>query len=327
MASLAKQALAFVFIAQAALAAGAADCPKPDCFIRTVMVVVPFAAGGPTDQVARAWATQLSKQLGQAVVVENKPGAAGAIAMAAVAHAAPDSYTILVTNQGPITISPLVVTRMPVDPAKDLVAAARIAVAPQVLVARTDRAYTNLKEFADYAQKRPGNVTFGSPGNASLGHLLGERFSSISGAKLQHVTYRGQGPALSDLRGGQLDSVFTDLGAVSEDIKAGRLRALAVSGERRTGLNPEIPTFAELGVRGADSGWIGAFFPAKTDPAIISRLNTETRKALADPEFQKRLRDVGLEDGALDSAAFARTIASETAGWTTLVKQANIKAD
>jgi tripartite-type tricarboxylate transporter receptor subunit TctC len=323
MATLTSRLIAATLLFSFFVTARAADCPEPKCFDGMVTVVVPFAAGGPTDQVARLWAAGLSRALGQPVVVDNKPGANGAIAMAHVAKAAPDSRTILVTNQGPISITPNLSTRLAVNPARDLVPAVQIAISPQALVARANAPFKDLKELTDYAGKNSGGANYGSPGTGTHGHLLGEQFARNSGTKLRHVPYRGSAPAMADLVGGQIDVMFVELGAALNN----KVRVLAVSGERRTALAQDAPTFAELGFRGVESGWIGAFFPAGTDPAIVSRLNTETQKMVRGAEFRAKLQTAGMEAGVLDRTAFAGAVSAESAKWATVIRQSNIKID
>jgi tripartite-type tricarboxylate transporter receptor subunit TctC len=248
------------------------------------------------------------------------------LGIAAAAKAQPDGKTILVANSHALLIAPHLYRTPEVNPKMDLVPVAQIALAPQVLVVLPDAPYKNLQEFVDYASIR--SSTYGSSAAGSLGHLLGQRLVTTAGAThLEHVAYPGSGAALGALRAGKLDSLLIDLGSVLADLKRRKLRALAVSGDRRVALVPDVPTFAEQGVPGVQSAWIAAFLPAGTGSAIVTRLNTESRRVLASPEVQSRLRQAGLEGSTLDLAAFARAMSTESAGWTTLVKRSGIKLE
>jgi tripartite-type tricarboxylate transporter receptor subunit TctC len=302
-----------------------ADCPEPKCFYKPMKIVVPFAAGGSVDRVARELAPALSKAFAQPVVVENKAGAGGAIGMESVAKSPPDSHTILLSNQGPISITPHVFSRIPVDPSRDLVPAVQVATSPLVIVVRVEAPFRSLKELTAYAAQKQGGASFGSAGNGSLGHLFGTDFAKSSGSKLTHIPYKGTGSAMIDLAGGQLDAVVTDLASI--DLKSGKLRVLAATGRQRSKSAPDVPTFSELGYNNLESGWIGAFFPAKTDPEIVSRLNTEMRKILREEEFKGKLRAAGFDAGTLDTAAFASLVRSDSNKWALVVKQLGIKAD
>ena len=297
------------------------DCPPPRCFDGVIKVIVPFAPGGSTDIVARRWAEQLSLSLSQQVVVENRGGAGGVLGADYVARSPADSRTILVSNQGPIAISPSVLRKMPFDPSKDLIPSVQIAQAPQAIVVRSDSNITDLRALA----RKSGGATYGTSGAGSIGHLLGLQLAGSPGASLTHVPYRGSAAALIDLAGGQVDAVIVELGNV--DLRSGRYRALAVTGQQRTSAAPSVPTLAELGFEGLNSGWVGAFFPAGTPSSVVSRLNTETRKILQDPAFRVALETAGLQPGSLGTTAFAALIQQETARFQRAAAQQNFKLD
>lgn len=297
------------------------DCPPPRCFDGPIIVVVPFAAGGSTDTVARRWAEQLSRRLSQPVVVNNKGGAGGVLGADYVAKSPADSRTILLSNQGPIAISPSILRRMPLDPSKDLIPSVQIALAPQAVVVHRDSNISDLRALT----RRPGGATYGTNGTGSIGHLLGLQLAGSPGATLTHVPYRGNAPALTDLAGMQVDAVIVDLGSV--DLRNGPYRALAVTGQQRASGAPNVPTFSELGFEGLNSGWVGAFFPAGTASSVVSRLNTETQKILQDPAFRAALETAGLQPGTLGTTAFASLIQQETARFKRVAAQQNLKLD
>ncbi|CAN7740648.1 Bug family tripartite tricarboxylate transporter substrate binding protein [Variovorax sp. LjRoot178] len=310
-----------------AACAQAADCPQPSCFTGPVKVVVPFAAGSSNDVTARAWADRLSKNIDKPVIVENVTGAAGGPALKMVADSRPDSQTILVTSQSPITIAPNV-TRFPVDPSKQLVPAALIAMNPQVLIVRAASEFKTVVELVRSLQAPPTPAHYGSSGRGSFSHLLGEQFALSAGIKANHVPYRGHNAAIADLTAGVLVFMVIDLNLLLPDINAGKVRALAVTGERRTSLAPQVPTFAESGYKDmTSSGWIGAFFPAGTHAAIVSRLNTENTRILANVEVQRQIITAGMEPGALGVSAFTALANADSARWATLARRANIRAE
>lgn len=320
MATVVKR-LATLALAMSAGAASSADCPEPKCYYMPITVVVPFGAGGAVDRVARLLAPELSKAFSQTIIVDNKPGAAGSIGMQAAARAAPDSHTLLLSNQGPIAVTPHLLKNVPVDPLKDLVPSAEVAINPQVLVVRADSPFRDLKALL----QKPNGATYGTGGAGSLGHLLGSILAGSPNARLTHVPYRGTGPAMQGVLGGQTDAAILDMG--SADLRSGRYRPLAVTGQRRSATAPDVPTFAELGFSGLESGWIGAFFPAGTHAAVVSRLNTEVQKILRNPEFRQALQAAGMEPGTLNTAAFGSLVREDSQRWAQVVRRYDIKTD
>lgn len=302
-------------------------CPPPSCFDRPVTAIVPFAPGGATDQLARAWGQALSKALNQPVVIANAAGAGGVVGLQRAARAAPDSHTLLFTSPGPVVVLPHVLSSMPVDP-KELVPATMIGTVPQLLVVRAESPYKSLKDLIAYARANPGKMSFGTGGNGSLAHLVTEHLGSTVGARMTHIPYKGSGPAITDLLGGHFEFSMTEIPAVASHLQAGRLRALAITGEQRFNSFPDVPTFAQQEVRGLEqAGWFGVFLPAGTHPAIASRLAIENARIVADPEFREHLLKAGVQSNPMSAADFARFVQASGAHWGRVVKQANIKVE
>lgn len=296
---------------------------------KAIRFVVPFAPGGTSEIVARSVASSLTAQLGQSVYVENKPGAAGNIAMAEVKRAAPDGYTLILGHVGTLAVNPaLFGAKLPYDPVKDFVAISLIAKVPNVIAVSQRSGFKTLAEFVAAAKAKPGSINYGSAGNGSAGHLAMEYFAAEAGIELVHVPYKGSGPMLTDLIGGQTQATFNGLPSLVAQIKGGALMPLALGSSARASSLPEVPTIAESGYPGFEtSQWYGLMAPAGTPTEIVSRLQTEVALALKSPEGTKRMRD----DGALligdTPEEFARFIAQERARWGEVVKKAKINVD
>ena len=245
--------------------------------------------------------------------------------MEAVARSEPNSRTILVTSQASIVIAPLINSKLPTVPSRDLIPVVQLATYPQALLVRQDSPFKTLKNLLDHATKKPGGIVFCSSGNGSYGHLLGAQLAISSRTSLIHVPYRGMASAMVDLAGGQLDAVIVDFR--SEEQQSKGIRALAVTGAQRVASAPEVPTFAELGFEGFESAWVGAFFPAGTDPAIVSRLNTEAQKVLQVASFKSELQKGGMATGTLNGERFAGLINTQSRRLAQVVRQTGIKAD
>ena len=257
---------------------------------RPVTVIVPFAAGGSTDVIARAVAEAMRGPLGQPVVVENRSGAGGALGTAQVAKAAPDGYTIGMGSASTLAINPAAYRSLPFDVAKDLAPVGAVAVVPNIMTINPKIKVGSISEFIALARTHKGRFSYGSSGNGSVSHLLGAQFNLATQADLQHVPYRGIGPALNDAVAGRVDVLFDNLPTSLPMVLAGRLRPLAVSGETRLAILPKVPTFAEVNLD--ELGWMGFFglvAPAATPVPIIARLNAALRAALAQPELRNRL--------------------------------------
>ncbi len=295
--------------------------------VRPVAMVVGFAPGGGTDTVARIIAKNLSESLGQQVVVENKAGAGGNIATEYVARAAPDGYTVLLGSVGSLAVAPHMVAGLAYDPLRDFAPITMAVVFANVIVVPPAVPAQTLAEFVRLAQAKPGTVTYGTSGIGGAGHLAGEMFNMRANIDIVHVPYKGGGPSMQGLLGGQVMSSFATPVSVVEHMKAGKLRALATTGPKRAMLLPDVPTVAESGYPGFEAmNWYAFVAPAKTPKAIIDRLNRELVKALAAPDVVAMLGKQGLEPSPGTPAELARTIEREYESWGKVVKRAGIKA-
>jgi tripartite-type tricarboxylate transporter receptor subunit TctC len=302
---------------------------------RAVRIVVPFAAGGTTDILARALAPELQRAFGQPFVVDNKPGAGGNNGAAEVAKAAGDGYTLLMGTVGTHAINPSLYPKMPYDHVKDFVPVSLVAGVPNVLVvnpAWAQRFNVNtVPDFIKALKAQPGRVNMASSGNGTSIHLAGELFKTMTGTFMVHLPYRGSGPALIDLMGGNVDVMFDNLPSSMPHIKAGKLKALAVTSAARSGALPELPTVEEAGgapLLGYEaSSWFGLLAPAGTPADIVSRVQQETAKALATAAMKERLLSQGANPSGNTPAEFTRLIAAETAKWARVVKASGAKVD
>jgi tripartite-type tricarboxylate transporter receptor subunit TctC len=295
---------------------------------RPISMVIGFAPGGGTDTASRIIAKKLGENLGQSVVVENKPGAGGNIATDYVAKAAPDGYTILLGSVGSLTVAPHIVKKLPYDPRRDLAPITMAVVFPNVLVVHPSVPAQNLAEFVKLAQAKPGTVTYGSSGIGGAGHLAGELFRIVAKAEIVHVPYKGGGPAVADLLGGQISAVFATPASGGAHVKAGKLRALAVTGAKRTPFLPDVPTIAESGYPGYEAtNWYAYVAPAKTPKEILGRLNRELVSVLSSSDVRAQLENHGLEPMPGTSEELAKYIEREYATWGRVVKEAKITAN
>ena len=300
---------------------------------RPVRIVVPFAPGGTTDILARALAPELGKAFGQTFVVDNKPGAGGNLGADLVAKSAPDGLTLLMGTVGTHAINAALYPKLPFDPVRDFAPITLVAGVPNVLVMNPAKAEAlhidNVAALIRYAKANPGKLNMASSGNGTSIHLSGELFKSMTGTYMLHFPYRGSGPALLDLIGGTMDLMFDNLPSALPQIKAGKLKALAVTSATRSAAVPELPTIAEAGpVKGFDaSSWFGLLAPAGTPGEIINRLQQETAKALQSAALKERLLAQGAIPGGQTPAEFATFIAAETAKWAQVVKASGAKVD
>ena len=295
---------------------------------KTVRIVVPFAAGGTTDVVARALAKDLSEMWGQSVVVENRGGAGGNIGADVVAKSAPDGYTLLMTSGSIFTVNPHMYPKMPFDAKKDFIAVTNVASGPQVVAVNPSIPAKTLKEFIAYAKGQPGKLNFGSAGIGSQVHMAGESFLDAAGIELIHVPYKGESAAYPDLVSGALQLVVGNSAAVAPYVSNGRLRALAVTSKTRSPLLPEVPTVAESGLPGFENtGWFGFMVPAGTPQAIVDRIHRDTVKALGNTEMKARLFVAGMSPVGNSPAEFAKAIDRESAHWAKVVERRKLKAN
>ena len=293
---------------------------------KPVKIIVPQTPGGASDALARIVGQKLSERWGQPVVVENRPGAGGNIGMEAVAKSPADGYTLLMSYVGTHAINGALYKKLPFDPEKDFTAAATLATLPFVVVVNPKMPAKNVQELA--AMSKETQVTYGSAGNGSVNHLLGEMFNSAAQAKLVHVPYKGAAPALQDLVGGQISAVFTSMPSVAQFIRAGTLRPLAVTSAKRSESFKDIPTIAESGYPGFDvNPWFGLFVPAGTPPAIVQKINAEVGAILKDPEIVKKMNGFGFDLVGGTPADFGALIRGEADRWTPVVRKLGIKVD
>jgi tripartite-type tricarboxylate transporter receptor subunit TctC len=293
---------------------------------RPVKMLVGFAAGGGTDVAARILAQKLTEALGQTVVVENRPGASGMIAAEAVAKSAADGYTLMMGSQTTLAVAPALYRKFSVDAAKDFVGVAMAGVSPLVLVVHPSVPVQSVRDLIALAKAKPGTINFGSGGLGTTPHMAGELFSIQAGVKMVHVAYRGEAPAINDLLGGQLHLIFANLSAVIGNVKAGSLRALAVTSAQRAATAPETPTIAEVALPGFDAAtWFALVAPAGTGREIVLRLNAEVTRLVAQPETQKRFADLGMTIGPGSPDALDAYIKSEIGKWSQVIREADVR--
>jgi tripartite-type tricarboxylate transporter receptor subunit TctC len=293
---------------------------------KAITTVVGFEPGGGTDTTARIVAPALGELLGQQVVVENRAGAGGNIAVDYVAKQAPDGYSIVLANVGALAVNPHIL-KTPYDPLKDLVPITMAVVFPNVLVVQPALPVKSVGDFVKLAKEKPG-LTYASSGIGGAGHLAGELLRGMAKIDIVHVPYKGGGPAMQGFLGGQVDSFFaTPISSISQ-IRSGRARAVATTGAKRAALMPDVPTVAESGYTGYEAlNWYGYLAPAKTPKEIIDRLNRDITKALANPQVVAALNKTGVEPQAMTPEEFGRYIAREYQTWGKVVKDAHIKAE
>ena len=295
---------------------------------KPVTVVVPFAAGGTTDILARVIGQALNKELGQPVVVDNRAGAGGNIGAALAAKAPADGYTLFMGTVGTHAINQSLYKKLPFDPIKDFQPLTRVAMVPNLLVANPTKPYKTVKELVAYAKAHPGKVNFGSSGSGSSIHLSGELFNALAGVQMVHVPYKGSAPAVTDLLGGQIDIMFDNMPSAIQHVRSGKLRPIAVTTAKRSPELPDVPTIAEAGVPGYEAtSWFGMFAPANTPAPVVAKLNTALVKVLADPEVKKKLAEQGAEPYSEKPEQFAEFIRKETAKWSKVVKDSGASAD
>lgn len=318
--ALAALALAATFHVQAADAPAAYPT-------RPITVLAPFAAGGTVDIVARILGQKLGQDLGQSFIVDNKGGAGGTIATGMLARAAPDGYTLMVHHVG-LAFNASLYDKLPFDTARDVLPLAYIGATPNVLVVTNSLPANTVPEFLALARKSPGSINYGSGGMGSAGHLPMEVLQGSTGVKLQHVPYKGSGPAITDLMSGQIQAMLLTIPAVMPFIQSGKLRAIATSGRKRTPALPNLPTLDEAGVKGFDyAPWYGFFAPAGTPPAVVARLHAAINKVLADPDVVKTLGQQGLEVQTMSREQFAGIVTADIAQWGKTIRALGVKGE
>lgn len=294
---------------------------------KTTTILVPFAAGGTVDIVARQLAPDLGKYLGDSVVIDNKGGAGGTIATAKLATSTADGKTIMFHHMG-FVFNPALYEKLSFDTRKDIVPVADIGVTPNVLVVTNSLPVNNVAQFLAYAKKNPGKINYGSGGIGSAGHLAMELFEESAQFQATHVPYKGSGPAITDLISGQIQAMFMTIAAIKPYIDSGQVRALATSGLSRTPSLPSIPTVSESGIKGFSfEPWYGVFAPAKTPQKTLEQLNSAVNEALKNPENQAKLAGQGLEVKPMTMPQFAAMVDADLAKWDKVIKRLNIKVD
>jgi len=292
---------------------------------KPIRYIVPFPPGGSSDLIARAIAPKMSERLGQPIVVENRPGAGGMLGVDVVAKAEPDGYIIGLAAAGALSSNVHLYPKMPFHPEKDLAPISNLAMIPFFLVAHPSQA-SSLKELIEQAKAKPGALSYGHGGQGSTMHLAGELLNMLAKVNVQSVPYKGSAPVSSDVLGGQIPFGVVDVPSAISNVRAGKLRALAVTSRQRIAAAPDVPTFEEAGVPGYEAvGWFGSVAPAGTPREIIQRLNLETRNALALPDVRERVIAAGTEPATTTPEEFAAYIREETKKWGEVVRAGGIK--
>ena len=323
--SVLRTSLALIAAASLSHVACAADATYPT---KPIHIVVPFPPGGSTDLMARRIAEKLQTAWGQPVIVDNRAGAGGTVGADYVAKSAPDGYTLLMGVTGTNAISGALYPNLPYDVEKDFAPVSLAVSAPLVLVRNPSFAPSTVKEVVAMSKAKPGSVTFGSPGNGTSMHLTGEMFKQAADISMVHVPYRGSAPALVDLLGGQIDTMFGDFFVVWPQLQAGKLKAIAVTSKQRHKMLPDVPTVAESGYPGFEAlSWQGVFAPAGAPAAVVEKLNGEINKALAAADVQEYFGSRGFTLGGSSAAEFKAFIQGEVPKWARIVKASGAKAN
>ena len=303
------------------------DCVAQTFPARAIRVIVPFAPGGGTDILIRTVSPKLSEALGQQLVIDNRAGGGSTIGSELAAKAPPDGYTLLMVDTS-FTTNPSLYSKLPYDSARDFAPVSLMAAAPVILIVHPSVPVKTVKEFVALAKSKPGQLNFASGGPGSSTHLGGELLKLVAGIDLVHIPYKGTGPAVADVLGGQVVMMFAGISSVKQYVAVGRLRAIAVTGQKRSPAMPEVPTFIESGLRGVDSGtYWGCLAPAATPKDIVNKLSTTIANVLKMGDIEKRLSDLGFDAIGGMPDQFATIIRSETEKWARVIKSAHVKLD
>jgi tripartite-type tricarboxylate transporter receptor subunit TctC len=314
--------VALSFLVAAAFALGADDFP-----MKPIRVIVAYPPGGSTDIIARILSQKLTDRFGQTMLVDNRAGAAGMIGAAIAAQSSADGYTLLLSDT-PFVVNPSVFAKVPYDPVRDFTPVIMVAQSPMMLVVNAAVPAQSLQELIKLAKAQPGKFTIGSAGTGASSHVVAELFKMRAGVNLTHVPYKGLGPALAEVAGGQINSVFSSIPAAMPLVKSGKLRVLGVCSPRRVAVAPEVPTMEEGGVRDFEAAiWYGYQGPAKVPKPIVATLSTEIARAAQLPDVRERFLGLGLEPLILMPREFHAYIAADLKKWAEVVKAANIKAE
>lgn len=311
------------FLATLTQVVGAQSYPE-----KPITLVIPYTAAGITDASGRLVAKKLSERLGQPIVVDNRPGAGGAVGAEYAARAKPDGYTLFMGTRGTQVTNAMIQKDIKIPPAKDFASVYGFIDAATVIVVRSDAPYKTLQELVTFAKSNPGKVSYATAGNGSAANLTGELFQDVAGIKMTHIPYRGSAPAVQDLLGGVVPVAFDYPATTASFIKAGRLKALAVVYSERIGALPDVPTIAESGIKGAESSaWMGFFAPAKTPKNIVERLSKEMDMVMHDPEVQKKIIDMGAIPLQANSKELDKLINDDYKRWVEVLKRLPINAN
>ena len=314
--------LAISLVLAPTLAAAQSDYPS-----RPITLLVPFPPGGSADMVIRPIAQKVADVLKQPIVIDNRPGGGGNVAAVATKQAAPDGYTLFLTNMGVMSVNPILTPDLRFDPVKDFAPITPIISFPHILVVPADSPAKTIGELAAYARTKPGGLSFGSQGVGSGGQIIGEMFKARLGAPMVHVPFRGAGPAATEIMAGRIDFLFTSYISVGEQAKAGKLRMIAVAGKKRTDAEPDLPTVAEAGFAGLDMDmWHGMVAPAGTPAPIVRRLNEEFSKAARAPDIMRIIAPQATDLMLSTPGEFQKMIAEDTERLSKIIRDAGIKA-
>jgi tripartite-type tricarboxylate transporter receptor subunit TctC len=320
-----RRYLLATFLAAMALAPLASQAQDAWPAKQPIKIIVPFAAGGTSDVLARVLAERLSAALKQTVVIDNKGGAGGVIGADAAAKAPPDGYTFVLGTIATHAINPVLMPKMPYDATKDFAPVILLGSISNVLIVGADQPYKSVKDLVAAAKAKPGDIVFAAAGQGSSQHMSGETFKLLTGTEMTFISYKGSAPAIQDLIGGQVPVSFETVTVAAPHIKSGKARALAVTSAKRTRVLPDTPTMQEAGVPNFDvASWQALYAPAGTPPAIVSRMNAEVEKILATPEVAVKLDNLGLEHALNTPAQFAEFNRAELVKWAKIVKDGKI---
>ncbi|HTP94764.1 MAG TPA: tripartite tricarboxylate transporter substrate binding protein [Burkholderiales bacterium] len=295
---------------------------------KPLRIIVPWAPGGTADILARILGQKMAEDFGQQVLVDNRPGASGLIGTEALVRSAPDGYTLLLATTAPNSVAASLYPKLPYDVFKDFAPISLLAKTFYVMSVHPSLPVTNVREFVAFAKSRPGQLNFASAGNGTPNHLSGEMFKSLTGVRMQHIPYKGSAPAVAEVIGGQVPLVFENVAVVVPHIKAGRLRALAITSAKRSALLPEVPTIAESGFPGFEAiGWFGVMVPATTPREIVVRLNGEIVRVLGLPDVRRRVEGLGAEVVSTTPEAFDQFNRAQVIKWAKVVKDSGARPD
>jgi tripartite-type tricarboxylate transporter receptor subunit TctC len=320
MMTVARVALASVTLVISALASAQGFPSRP------IRMIVPYAPGGNVDISARIVGPGMGDLLGQTIIVENRPGGGGNVGAGLVAKATPDGHTLLVGSSGPLSVNPVVFKDIPYDSVKDFAPVSLVQIVPLVLLVSPQFTVGSVKALIDRAKAQPGKITIASAGTGTTNHFAIELFSAMTGAKLLHVPYKGSGPALSELLGGQVNTMIDQLTSSMGFIKDGKLKVIAVTAAKRVSALPNVPTLAESGVPNYEaSTFLGILAPAATPRALVAKLNAALRKVMDTPAVEERFRGLGADPGGSTPEQFAKMIRDELNKWRSLAQRTNLK--